>query len=168
VTNEDGAVQRAHRRDGNEPPQEGRRRGWRVEGQVADEARDAELVGAIDASEDSFLQIASELVGHATGTARAGPGVLLGERALGGKTFSRRFFNAYFNRTWNSAWHIRSLRHSGPIRGAESLQMWRGSCVEISRCCRHIEHETTSKLSKTTLIIRDMSATRQQLKSCIY
>src|SRR5580693_1267140 len=63
----DSAVERARHRDGDEPPQEGRGGGGRVERQVKDEARNALLVGSIDAREDGFLQLASELVWHASG-----------------------------------------------------------------------------------------------------
>jgi integrase len=96
VTHDNSAIERARHRDRDEPPQEGRGGGGRVERQVKDEARNALLVGSIDAREDGFLQLASELVWHASGTARA--------RALLGKgarvCLSLPFFKA--NRTWNS------------------------------------------------------------------
>jgi hypothetical protein len=75
----DRPVQRPPHGDRDKPAEEsgGRRRG--IEGQLEDEARDAERMRTVDASEDRFLQLATELIGHAARAPRTWPRVFLGE-----------------------------------------------------------------------------------------
>jgi hypothetical protein len=112
----DCPVQRPHQRNRDKPAQDRQACGWGFNGGVTHEAKKALIVGVVKAVEDNLLQILSEFVSNAFGTARAWLAALF-ERTLSSGTssspqsFSRGFFNAY---DWarNSTRHFSSFPHA--------------------------------------------------------